>query len=153
MEASGSLSLLPSVKSVVEHESSKAQVLRSAGSAGLHPGSATDRVAYFGLTATNIEPVVEKGDAAVIGGLVLLGYLDHGYRVLSTRPTTDFERARMGMQSARSLHHPGNPSHPWFKSPRFCSTQSMSMPGLKDAVIELKLAGNKNKLYRLLFTA
>src|SRR5205823_4621372 len=28
----------------------------------------TDRAAYFGLTATKIDPVVEQGDVAVIGG-------------------------------------------------------------------------------------
>ncbi len=28
----------------------------------------TDRAAYFGLTAKKTEPVVEKGDVAVIGG-------------------------------------------------------------------------------------
>ena len=28
----------------------------------------TDRAAYFGLTATKTEPVVEKGDMAIIGG-------------------------------------------------------------------------------------
>jgi len=92
----------------------------------------TDRAAYYGLTANKIEPVVERGDVAVMGGrefpravaqkrkaledriqrdgfdqtmeslaytwfnrlvairyMELHGYLDHGYRVLSSRPATD----------------------------------------------------------------
>jgi type II restriction/modification system DNA methylase subunit YeeA len=133
----------------------------------------TDRAAFYGLTAKNIEPVVEKGDVAVIGGrshpravakkrkaledrierhgfgptmealaytwfnrlvairfMELHGYLDHGYRVLSHpegRPTPEI------------LEH----------------AEHVQLPGLKkEAVIDLKLAGNKEgELYRLLLTA
>src|SRR5437016_691395 len=30
----------------------------------------TDRAAYFGLTATKVEPITEKGDSVLIGGRV-----------------------------------------------------------------------------------
>lgn len=133
----------------------------------------TDRAAYFGLTATKIEPVAEKGDVAVIGGrsfpravakkrkaledrikkqgfgptmeamaytwfnrlvairfMELHGYLDHGYRVLS--------------------HPEGKPTPEILEH-----AEHVDLPGLKkEAVIDLKLAGNKeSELYRLLLTA
>jgi SAM-dependent methyltransferase len=133
----------------------------------------TDRAAYFGLTTKQIEPVVEKGDVAVIGGrshprevakkrkaledrierhgfeqtmealaytwfnrlvavrfMELHGYLDHGYRVLS--------------------HPEGKPTPEIVEQ-----AEHVELPGLKkDAVIDLKLAGNKESaLYRLLLTA
>jgi type II restriction/modification system DNA methylase subunit YeeA len=133
----------------------------------------TDRAAYFGLTAQKTEPVVEKGDVAVIGGrsfpiavakkrksledrikrhgfeqtmeamaytwfnrlvairfMELHGYLEHGYRVLS-HPE--------GKTTPEILEH----------------AEHVELPGLKkDAVIDLKLAGNKEgELYRLLLTA
>ncbi|MEA2039508.1 MAG: hypothetical protein U9N82_06710, partial [Thermodesulfobacteriota bacterium] len=92
----------------------------------------TDRAAFYGLTRDEIEPVVEKGDVAIIGGkpflidvakkrkqleerirregfeqvmeamaytwfnrfvairyMELHGYLEHGYRVLSTTNSTN----------------------------------------------------------------
>jgi type II restriction/modification system DNA methylase subunit YeeA len=139
----------------------------------------TDRAAYFGLTDTKSEPVVEKGDVAVIGGrsfpiavakkrkaledrikrhgpdwskgfaqtmeamaytwfnrlvairfMELHGYLDHGYRVLS--------------------HPEGKPTPEILEH-----AEHVELPGLKkEAVIDLKLAGNKEgELYRLLLTA
>ncbi len=133
----------------------------------------TDRAAYFGLTAKKIEPVVEQGDVAVIGGrsfpravakkrkaledrikkqgfgptmeamaytwfnrlvairfMELHGYLDHGYRVLS--------------------HPEGKPTPEILEH-----AEHVDLPGLKkEAVIDLKLAGNKeSELYRLLLTA
>src|SRR5438876_5675129 len=133
----------------------------------------TDRAALFGLTAKKIEPVVTQGDVAVIGGrshpravakkrkqledrikghgfeqtmealaytwfnrlvairfMELHGYLDHGYRVLS-HPE--------GKATPEILEH----------------AEHVEMPGLKkEAVIDLKLAGNKEaELYRLLLTA
>lgn len=133
----------------------------------------TDRAAFFGLTAKKIEPVVEKGDVAVIGGrshpravakkrkaledrikvhgfgptmeamaytwfnrlvalrfMELHGYLDHGYRVLS--------------------HPEGKPTPEILER-----AEHVDLPGLKkEAVIDLKLAGNKEgELYRLLLTA
>jgi type II restriction/modification system DNA methylase subunit YeeA len=132
-----------------------------------------DRAAFYGLTAKKIEPVVEKGDVAVIGGrshpravakkrkqleeriarhgfeqtmdalaytwfnrlvairfMELHGYLDHGYRVLS-HPE--------GKATPEILEH----------------VEHVDLPGLKkEAVIDLKLAGNKEaELYRLLLTA
>lgn len=133
----------------------------------------TDRAANFGLTATKIESAVEKGDVVVIGGrsfpraiakrrkaledrirahdfdptmeamaytwfnrlvaircMELHGYLDHGYRVLS--------------------HPEGKPTPEILEH-----AEHVDLPGLKkEAVIDLKLAGNKeNELYRLLLTA
>ncbi len=133
----------------------------------------TDRAAYFGLTAKKTEPVVEKGDVAVIGGrsfpvavakkrkaledrikrhgfeqtmeamaytwfnrlvairfMELHGYLEHGYRVLS--------------------HPEGKPTPEILEH-----AEHVELPGLKkEAVIDLKLAGNKEgELYRLLLTA
>ena len=133
----------------------------------------TDRAAYYGLTATKTEPVVERGDVAVIAGrdhpravakkrnklehrikrhgfeqtmeamaytwfnrlvairfMELHGYLEHGYRVLS---------------------HPESKPAPEILE----HAERVDLPGLKkDAVIDFKLAGNKeNELYRLLLTA
>ena len=133
----------------------------------------TDRAAYFGLTDTKSEPVVVKGDVAVIGGrsfpiavakkrkvledrikrhgfeqtmeamaytwfnrlvairfMELHGYLEHGYRVLS--------------------HPEGKPTPEILEH-----AEHVELPGLKkEAVIDLKLAGNKEgELYRLLLTA
>jgi hypothetical protein len=132
-----------------------------------------DRAAYFGLTDTKSEPVVVKGDVAVIGGrsfpiavakkrkaledrikrhgfeqtmeamaytwfnrlvairfMELHGYLEHGYRVLS--------------------HPEGKPTPEILEH-----AEHVELPGLKkEAVIDLKLAGNKEgELYRLLLTA
>ena len=132
-----------------------------------------DRAAYYGLTANKVEPVVERGDVAVVAGrehpravakkrkqledrikrhgfertmeamaytwfnrlvairfMELHGYLEHGYRVLS--------------------HPEGKPTPEILKH-----AEHIDLPGLnKDAVIDLKLAGNKeNELYRLLLTA
>jgi hypothetical protein len=132
-----------------------------------------DRAAYFGLTDTKSEPVVVKGDVAVIGGrsfpiavakkrkaledrikrhgfeqtmeamaytwfnrlvairfMELHGYLEHGYRVLS--------------------HPEGKPTPEILEH-----AEHVELPGLKkEAVIDLKLAGNKEaELYRLLLTS
>jgi type II restriction/modification system DNA methylase subunit YeeA len=132
-----------------------------------------DRAGYYGLTDTKSEPVVVKGDVAVIGGrsfpiavakkrkaledrikrhgfdqtmeamaytwfnrlvairfMELHGYLDHGYRVLS-HPE--------GKTTPEILEH----------------AEHVELSGLKkEAVIDLKLAGNKEgELYRLLLTA
>lgn len=133
----------------------------------------TDRAAYYGLTAKNTEPVAERGDVAVIGGrefpravakkrksledrikrhgfeqtmeamaytwfnrlvairfMELHGYLEHGYRVLS--------------------HPEGKPTPEILEH-----AEHVDLPGLKkEAVIDLKLAGNKeSELYRLLLMA
>ncbi len=132
-----------------------------------------DRAAFYGLSAKKIEPIVERGDVAVIGGrshpraiakkrkaledrigrhgfeptmealaytwfnrlvairfMELHGYLDHGYRVLS-HPE--------GKATPEILEH----------------AEHVDLPGLqKEAIIDLKLAGNKEaELYRLLLTA
>ncbi len=133
----------------------------------------TDRAALYGLMKEKIEPVVERGDVAVIGGrpypravaalrkrlqervdhegfdhvmeamaytwfnrlvairyMELHGYLIHGFRVLS-HPE--------GRNTPEILEH----------------AEDVDLPGLKrDAVIELKLAGNREaELYRKLLIA
>ncbi len=134
----------------------------------------TDRAAFYGLTDKKIEPITEKGDVAIIAGrafprsivpkrnaleeriaeqgfghtmeamaytwfnrlvairyMELHAYLDHGYRVLS--------HPDPGKSIPEILEH----------------AEHVNLPDLKkDAVIDLKLAGNKeNELYRLLLTA
>jgi MmeI, DNA-methyltransferase domain len=133
----------------------------------------TDRAAYYGLTATKIEPVVERGDVAVIAGrehpravakkrkqleerikrhgfertmealaytwfnrlvairfMELHGYLDHGYRVLS--------------------HPEGKPTPEILEHAEHVELSQLK----KEAVIDLKLAGNKEgQLYRMLLIA
>src|SRR5262245_39583976 len=133
----------------------------------------TDRAAFYGLTAKRTEPVIERGDVAIIVGreyprsiakrrkqledriqqhgfeqtmealaytwfnrlvairfMELHSYLDHGYRVLS--------------------HPEGKPTPEILEH-----AEHVDFPGLKkEAIIDLKLAGNKeSELYRLLLTA
>jgi hypothetical protein len=156
----------------------------------------TDRAAFYGLTAKKIEPVVERGDVAVIAGrehpravakkrkqlddrikrhgfeqtmeamaytwfnrLVAIrfmevhGYLDHGYRVLSGRPTTDntdgTDKKSDSSSSVKSVLSVVNLPE------ILVHAEHVDLPGLKkEAVIDLKLAGNKEaELYRLLLTA
>lgn len=156
----------------------------------------TDRAAFYGLTPTKTEPVVEKGDVAVIGGrtfsrdiakkraaleariqkqgfgptmealaytwfnrlvairyMELHGYLDHGYRVLSVRPTTDHADGTEEKTTFSSLASvkSGSSAVPEI----LLHAEHVDLPGLKkEAVIDLKLAGNKeSELYRLLLTA
>jgi hypothetical protein len=157
----------------------------------------TDRAAFYGLTAKIVEPVVERGDVAVIAGrehpravakkrkqledrikrhgfeqtmeamaytwfnrlvairfMELHGYLDHGYRVLSAaKLTTDntdgTDKKSNPSSSVKSvLSVVGIPEI-------LLHAEHVDLPGLKkEAVIDLKLAGNKEaELYRLLLTA
>lgn len=160
----------------------------------------TDRAAFLGLTAKKIEPVVEQGDVAVIGGrsfpravakkrkaledrikahgfdptmealaytwfnrlvairyMELHGYFDHGYRVLSARDSsTDRTDGTDGTAipstssgSVRSVSSVVN-------TPEILEhAEHVELPGLpRDAVIDLKLAGNKeSELYRRLLVA
>ncbi len=161
----------------------------------------TDRAAYFGLMAKKTEPVVEKGDVAVIGGrsfpiavakkrkqledrikrhgfdqtmeamaytwfnrlvairfMELHGYLDHGYRVLSARnQTTDNTDGTDGKSSSivSSVSSVKSVKSVVQTPEILVHAEHVELPGLKkEAVIDLKLAGNKEgELYRLLLTA
>ncbi|MCX7392542.1 MAG: hypothetical protein NTW75_00270, partial [Planctomycetales bacterium] len=164
----------------------------------------TDRAAYYGLTATKTEPVVEKGDVAVIGGrefplavakkrkrlverikmdgfeqsmealaytwfnrfvairfMELRGYLDHGYRVLSSRPATDqhgqdTEEIKGDLSKSTSSFRVSSVSVRGSSSPEILQyAEHVELPGLKkETVIDLKLDGNKEaELYRLLLIA
>src|SRR3954470_897707 len=133
----------------------------------------TDRAAFYGLTATKIEPVVAKGDVAVIGGRT------HPRAVAKKRKTLEDRIGRHGFgptmealaytwfnrlvavrfmelhgyldHGYRVLSHPeGKPTPEILEH-----AEHVELPGLKkEAVIDLKLDGNKEgELYRLLLTA
>jgi type II restriction/modification system DNA methylase subunit YeeA len=133
----------------------------------------TDRAAFYGLTAKKIEPVVEKGDVAVIGGRshprvvakkrkALEGRIErHGFGpTMESLAYTWFNRlvAVRFMELHGYLDHGYRVlSHPEGKpTPEILEhAEHVDLPGLKnEAVIDLKLAGNKEgELYRLLLTA
>src|SRR5438270_3375297 len=133
----------------------------------------TDRAAYYGLTAKKTEPVVEKGDVAVIGGK------SHPRAVAKKRKALEDRIERHGFGTTmealaytwfnrlvavrfmelhgyldhgyRVLSHPeGKPTPEILEH-----AEHVDLPGLKiETVIDLKLAGNKEaELYRLLLTA
>jgi hypothetical protein len=132
-----------------------------------------DRAVYYGLAANKIEPVVQKGDVAVIGGR------EHPRAVAGTRKQLEERIKRYGFEPTmeamaytwfnrlvairfmelhgylehgyRVLSHPeGKPTPEILER-----AEHVSLAGLKhDVVIDLKLAGNKEgELYRLLLTA
>lgn len=133
----------------------------------------TDRAAYFGLTADKTEPVVQRGDVAVIAGR------EHPRGVAAKRKQLEDRIKRHGFESTMEamaytwfnrlvairfmelhgyLEHGFRVlSHPEGKlSPEILEhAEHVELPGLKkDSVIDLKLAGNKEgELYRLLLTA
>ena len=159
----------------------------------------TDRAAFYGLTPTKTEPVVERGDVAVIAGrehpravaqkrklledrlkrhgfgptmealaytwfnrlvavrfMELHGYFDHGYRVLSARPsTTDNTDGTDGKTTHSSSSSVKSVLSVVSIPEILLHAEHVDLPGLKrEAVIDLKLAGNKeSELYRLLLTA
>jgi hypothetical protein len=133
----------------------------------------TDRAAYFGLTAKKIEPVVEKGDVAVIGGrshpravAEKRKQLEdrikaHGFeQTMEALAYTWFNRlvAIRFMELHGYLDHGYRVlSHPEGKpTPEILEhAEHVDLPGLKkETAIDLKLAGNKEaELYRLLLTA
>ena len=132
-----------------------------------------DRAAYYGLTADKAEPVVEKGDVAVIGGrsfpiggarkrkALELRIKRHGFQqTMEAMAYTWFNRlvAVRYMELHGYLDHGYRVlSHPEDKpTPEILEhAEHVEFPGLKkDRVIDLKLAGNKEgELYRLLLTA
>ena len=133
----------------------------------------TDRAAYYGLTAKKVEPVVERGDVAVIAGREHPRAVAKKQKQLEDRikrhgfgPTMEamaytwFNRlvAVRFMELHGYLDHGYRVlSHPEGKStPEILEhAEHVDLPGLKkEAVIDLKLAGSKEgELYRLLLTA
>jgi type II restriction/modification system DNA methylase subunit YeeA len=133
----------------------------------------TDRAALYGLTANKIEPVVEKGDVAVIAGR------EHPRAVAKKRKQLEDRIKRHGLDQTmeamaytwfnrlvairfmelhgyldhgyRVLSHPEGKATPEILE----HAEQVDLPGLKKEVaIDLKLAGNKEaELYRLLLTA
>ena len=133
----------------------------------------TDRAAYYGLTAKKVEPVVERGDVAVIAGR------EHPRAVAKKRKQLEDRIKRHGFEQTmealaytwfnrfiairymelhgyldhgyRVLSHPeGKPTPEILQHAEY-----VELPGLKrEKVIDLKLEGNKEaELYRLLLVA
>jgi hypothetical protein len=133
----------------------------------------TDRAAYYGLTAKKIEPVVERGDVAVIAGREHPRAVARKRKQLEERikwqgfaqtmealAYTWFNRvvAIRFMELHGYLDHGYRVlSHPEGKlTPEILEhAEHVDLVGLKKSkVIDLKLAGNKEgELYRLLLTA
>lgn len=133
----------------------------------------TDRAAFFGLTAKNIEPVVVRGDVAVIAGR------DHPRAIADKRKKLEARIAGDGFEQTmeamaytwfnrlvairfmelhgyldhgyRVLSHPDGKLTPEILE----HVEHVELPGLKkDRAIDLKLEGSKeSELYRLLLTA
>ncbi len=133
----------------------------------------TDRAAFYGLTAKKTEPVVERGDVAVIAGR------EHPRTVAKKRKQLEDRIKRHGFEQTmealaytwfnrlvairfmelhpyldhgyRVLSHPeGKPTPEILEH-----AEHVELPGLKpETVIDLKLAGNKEaELYRRLLIA
>ena len=132
-----------------------------------------DRAAFYGLTATNIEPVVERGDVAVIAGR------EHPRAVAKTRKQLEGRLTRHGFEQTmetlaytwfnrfvairymelhgyfdhgyRVLSHPEGHGHPEILD----HAAEVHLPGLDRAqTVALKLDGTQDEvLYRLLLTA
>jgi hypothetical protein len=133
----------------------------------------TDRAALYGLTKEKTEPVVERGDVAVIGGRAyprtvaalrkrLQERVDHeGFdHVMEAMAYTWFNRlvAIRYMElhgyldhGFRVLSHPEGRNTPQIME----HAEEVDLSGLKrETVIDLKLAGNKeSELYRMLLIA
>jgi hypothetical protein len=133
----------------------------------------TERAAFYGLTADKTEPIVEKGDVAVIGGR------SFPIAVARKRKSLEDRIKRYGFQQTmeamaytwfnrlvairymelhgyldhgyRVLSHPDGKPTPEILD----HAEHVDFQGLKkDRVIDLKLAGNQEgELYRLLLTA
>ena len=133
----------------------------------------TDRAAFYGLTAKKIEPVVERGDVAVIAARAFPKSIAqkrkqledrikrHGFeQTMEALAYTWFNRlvAIRFMELHGYLDHGYRVlSHPEGKpTPEILEhAEHVELPGLKqETVIDLKLAGNKEaELYRLLLMA
>ena len=140
----------------------------------------TDRAAYYGLTAVKTEPVVERGDVAVIAGREHPRAVAKKRKQLEDRIQRDgFEQTMEAMAytwfnrlvAIRFMELHGYLEHGYrvlsaAPGERGVSTlrdtpevlehaEHVELPGLKrETVIDLKLAGNKEaELYRLLLTS
>jgi len=133
----------------------------------------TDRAAYYGLTPKKTEPIIEKGDVALIGGRAFPRsvvqkrksleerILRHGFdQVMETMAYTWFNRlvAIRFMELHGYLDHGYRVlSHPEGKAiPEILEhAEHVDLPGLdRDRVIGLKLEGTKEEeLYRMLLIA
>ena len=132
-----------------------------------------DRAAFYGLTATNIEPVVERGDVAVIAGR------EHPRAAAKTRKQLEHRITQHGFEQTmealaytwfnrfvairymelhgyfdhgyRVLSHPEGHGHPEILD----HAAEVHLPGLDPAqAVALKLDGTQDEvLYRLLLTA
>jgi hypothetical protein len=133
----------------------------------------SDRAALFGLTKEKSEPVIERGDVAVIGGRPcprtvaalrkrLQERIDHeGFdHVIETMAYTWFNRLVVVRymelhgyldHGFRVLSHPDG----WNTPQILEHAEEVDLPGLKrETVIDLKLAGNREaELYRKLLIA
>ena len=139
----------------------------------------TDRAGFYGLTATKVEPITEKGDVAVIAGR------EHPRAVAKKRKQLEDRIHRHGPDWAKGFAHTMEAlAYTWFNrlvAIRFMElhgyldhgyrvlshpegkptpevlehAEHVDLPGLtKDTVIDLKLAGNKEgELYRVLLIA
>ena len=133
----------------------------------------TDRAAFYGLTPKKIEPVVERGDLAVIAARAFPKSIAqkrkqlehrikrHGFeQTMEALAYTWFNRlvAIRYMELHGYLDHGYRVlSHPEGKpTPEILEhAEHVELPGLKpETAIDLKMAGNKEaELYRLLLTA
>jgi hypothetical protein len=132
-----------------------------------------DRAAFYGLTASKIEPAVVRGDVAVIAGR------DHPRAIADKRKKLEARVQRNGFEQTmeamaytwfnrlvairfmelhgyldhgyRVLSHPEGKQTPEILE----HAEHVELPGLKkDRAIDLKLEGNReSELYRLLLTA
>jgi type II restriction/modification system DNA methylase subunit YeeA len=133
----------------------------------------TERAAFYGLTDAKTEPIVEKGDVAVIGGRSFPISVARKRKSLEDRiKRHSFQHTMEAMaytwfnrlvairymelhgyldHGYRVLSHPDGKPTPEILE----HAEHVEFPGLKiDRVIDLKLAGNKEgELYRLLLTA
>ncbi len=133
----------------------------------------TDRAAFYGLSATKVDPIVERGDMVVIAGR------EHPRAVARKRQKLEFRVTQHGFAQTMEAM-----AYTWFN--RFIAIRFMELHGYldhgyrvfshpegkatpeilehaehvdlmglkKDRVIDLKLAGNRESdLYRLLLVA